>query len=332
MNLYQAFGMNPVNRTDPYGLQEKEFSVMSRANPGELDRIQYLQAQARKGYAKGAFAAAATFALSPFSAPTIIALCGSGLIYSGLENYSDRRMSGQSELESRTGAVVDTLTLRTYPIFSGRDAGTGDIVSGEQKLKIVSDLIPYTIGGAVGIVSGSLFSRLNPSTSQLIDDAFRVLDFQRTSTGYVAVTDSTTSNLPVLHGDQIIINNYQRYYNEAWIKVVDKFNAGEISIPSGLHWKTYLGHIVDKAARNRLKNFLKREGIAEGPGMEVLVNRWLRDPMGSGKYRIPDVKLEQTGIILDGTIGNKTINTPQIQDFIKFSIGNKVIIIRPKVK
>jgi RHS repeat-associated protein len=332
MNLYQAFGMNPVNFVDPYGLQEKEFYSMYIANPDDLDRIQYLQSQARKGYAKGGAAAALTFIMSPLSAPTIIALCGSGLIYHGLEEYSDRRMSGQSELESRTGAVVDTLTLRTYPIFAGRDAGTGDIVSGEQKLKIVSDLIPTAIGGAAGIVSGSLFSRLNPSTSQLIDDAFRVLDFQRTSTGYVAVTDSTTSNLPILHRDQIIINNYQRYYNEAWINVIKRFNAEEISIPSGLNWKTYLGQIADKYARNRLKSFLKREGIAEGPGMDVLVNRWLRDPMGSGKYRIPDVKLEQTGIILDGTIGNKTVNTPQIQDFIKFSIGNKVIIIRPKVK
>jgi hypothetical protein len=332
MNLYQAFGMNPVNFTDPFGLQEKEFSVMYRANPGDLDRIQYLQAQSRKGYAKGAFAAAATFALSPFSAPTIIALCGSGLIYHGLENYSDRRMAGQSKLEAKTGAVVDTLTLGTYPIFAGRDAGTGDIVSGEQKLKIVSDLIPTTIGGTVGVVSGSLFSRLNPSTFQLIDDAFRVLDFQRTSTGYVAVTDSTTSNLPVLHRDQIIINNYQRYYNEAWVQVIKDYNAGNIKIPTGLHWKTTLGQRVDTIVRNRLRNYLKREGIAEGPEMEVLVNRWLRDPSGSGQYRIPDVKLNQTSIILDGTIGSKTLNDAQIQDFIIYSDGFRVFIIRPKTK
>jgi hypothetical protein len=149
---------------------------MSIANRGDLDRIQYLQAQARKGYAKGAAAAAATFIMSPLSVPTIIALCGSGLIYHGLENYSDRRMAGQSELESRTGSIVDTITLGTYPLFKGRDAGTGDKVSDELKLKIVSDLIPYTIGGAVGIVSGSLFSRLNPSTSQLMDEAFANLN------------------------------------------------------------------------------------------------------------------------------------------------------------
>ncbi|NIO86933.1 MAG: hypothetical protein GTN53_40490, partial [Candidatus Aminicenantes bacterium] len=166
-------------------------------------------------------------------------------------------MAGQSKLEAKTGAILHTLTLGTYPIFAGRDAGTGDIASGEQKLKIVSDFIPYTIGGAIGIVSGSLLSRLNPSTSQLIDDAFRVLDFRRTSTGYVAVTDSTPLNLPVLHRDQIIINNYQRYYTEAWVQVIKDFNAGKIKIPTGLHWKTTLGQRVDTIARNRLRNYLK---------------------------------------------------------------------------
>jgi hypothetical protein len=192
MNLYQAFGMNPVNFVDPFGLQEKEFSVMSRANPGTYDRIQYFQMKAREGYAKGGVAAAATFALSPFSAPTIIALFGSGLIYQGLEEYSDRRMAGQSKLEARTGAILHTLTLGTYPLFSRRDAGTGDIVPGEQKLKIVSNIIPYTIGGAVGIVTGGLFSRLNPSTSQLIDDAFQVLNYKRTSTGGYGVYPEET--------------------------------------------------------------------------------------------------------------------------------------------
>jgi RHS repeat-associated protein len=192
MNLYQAFGMNPVNFVDPFGLQEKEFSVMSRANPGTYDRIQFFQSQARKGYAKGGAAAAATFVMAPLSAPTIIALCGSGLIYQGLNEYSDRRMAGQSKLEARTGTILHTLTLGTYPLFAGRDAGTGDIATGEQKLKIVSDIIPYTIGGAVGIVAGSLFSRLNPSTSQLMDEAFQVLDFKPPSTGGYGVYPEET--------------------------------------------------------------------------------------------------------------------------------------------
>lgn len=92
-----------------------------------------------------------------------------------------------------------------------------------------------------------------------------------------------------------------------------------------------LGQKTVKAARLRLKKFLKREGMAEGHGADALVNRWLRDPSGSGKHRIPDVRLQQTGTILDGTIGNKTSNTPQIVDFQNFSGGNDVIVVKPQV-
>jgi hypothetical protein len=96
-----------------------------------------------------------------------------------------------------------------------------------------------------------------------------------------------------------------------------------------MKWRTVLGQHTDSIARNRLLKFLEREGIPEGPGTDVLVNRWLRDPSGSGKYRIPDLRLNTTGTILDGTIGGKTMSSPQIQDFIQFSGGDKVIIIRP---
>jgi len=77
-------------------------------------------------------------------------------------------------------------------------------------------------------------------------------------------------------------------------------------------------------------NFLKREGIAEGPGADVLVNRWLRDPSGSGRYRIPDIMLRQSGRILEGTIGDKAMTDPQIKDFRTYSGGFKVEIVRPQ--
>lgn len=156
-------------------------------------------------------------------------------------------------------------------------------------------------------------------TSDCTEDASRVLNEGA----------GNADNLPVLHSDQVIINNYQRYYSEAWSQVVNDFNKGNITIPAEMNWKTVLGQHTDAIARNRLINFLRREGILEGPQTDVLVNRWLRDPSGSGKYRIPDVRLKTTGTILDGTIGNKTMASPQIQDFIQFSGGDDVIIIRP---
>ena len=134
----------------------------------------------------------------------------------------------------------------------------------------------------------------------------------------------------VLHQDQSIINNYKRYYAEGWERVKQQFNAGKIKIPAGMNWQTVLGQKVDAFARQRLHRYLEREEIPEGRGEDVLVNRWLRDPTGSGEYRIPDVRLKRTETILDGTIGKKTLQSPQIEDMVEFSGGDRVIIVRPR--
>jgi len=137
--------------------------------------------------------------------------------------------------------------------------------------------------------------------------------------------------LPAGSIDDAIIANYQRYYNDAWQATVQRFNRGKIVIPEGMHWKTVLGRETDAIARARLRRFLAREGIPEGHGADVLVNRWLRDPSGSGAYRIPDVRLPNSRTILDGTIGSKTPTSPQIIDFRNFSGGDEVLIVRPQV-
>jgi hypothetical protein len=52
------------------------------------------------------------------------------------------------------------------------------------------------------------------------------------------------------------------------------------------------------------------------------------DPSGSGKYRIPDIMLPKDKVILDATIGTKSLATPQVQDFFKYG-GNNVVIQSP---
>jgi hypothetical protein len=75
--------------------------------------------------------------------------------------------------------------------------------------------------------------------------------------------------------------------------------------------------------------FHKSEGISEGPSDLVQLNRWLCDPAGSGSYRIPDVRIPDGNLIMDGTIGLKWWETPQIKDFYKYSGGNNITIVRP---
>lgn len=135
----------------------------------------------------------------------------------------------------------------------------------------------------------------------------------------------------VLHQDQIIMNNYRRYYSDAWLQTVRQFNVGEIPIHPNLPWQTVLGGRTDWIVRNRLRNYLLREAIPEGPGTDVLVNRWLRDPLGSGKYGIPDLRLMRTGKILEGTIGQKTLDMEQLQRFLKYSGGFDVQIVTPTI-
>ncbi len=131
-------------------------------------------------------------------------------------------------------------------------------------------------------------------------------------------------------GDRVA-SNYQRYYNEGWLSAVSRFNEGKITIAPGQSWRTVLGGRTDAFARERLLRYLAREGITEGPGGDVLINRWLRDLTGSGAYRIPDVMVPGSRLILDGTIGNKTQQTPQVLDFIRFSGGYEVRIVTPEV-
>ena len=131
--------------------------------------------------------------------------------------------------------------------------------------------------------------------------------------------------------DDAIVANYQRYYTDAARDVVRAFNQGKIKLPAGMNWEPVLGARIDAIARARLRNVLAREKIAEGPAADVLVNRWLRDPSGSGVHRIPDVMLKDSHRILDGTIESKTATSPQVQIFVTFSGGYSVEIVRPDV-
>lgn len=90
---------------------------------------------------------------------------------------------------------------------------------------------------------------------------------------------------------------------------------------------TRIGDFVDRDTRFRMAEWLSREGIPEGPGNSVQLNRWLRNPDGSGEYVRPDVQLP--GAIMDATVGHKTPNTPQIIRNAAYSGGKPTTIVRP---
>lgn len=92
---------------------------------------------------------------------------------------------------------------------------------------------------------------------------------------------------------------------------------------------TRLGVEVDRISAARLEAYLQSEGIKEGPGSLVQMNRWLRDPNGSGLYVRPDVRIPAAGRIFDATVGFKPYNAPQIMRFGHYSGGDYVTLVRP---
>lgn len=92
---------------------------------------------------------------------------------------------------------------------------------------------------------------------------------------------------------------------------------------------TRVGNYVDRISARDLKAYLRSEGVSEGAGRLVEMNRWLRDPNGSGLYVKPDVRIAAAGRIYDATVGFKAYNSAQMVRFGQYSGGNRITVVRP---
>ncbi|MFC0156127.1 hypothetical protein ACFFJ4_21830, partial [Xanthomonas dyei] len=93
---------------------------------------------------------------------------------------------------------------------------------------------------------------------------------------------------------------------------------------------TRVGDFVDRFSASEYRDWLTVEGIPEGSGQFVQMNRWLRDPSGSGLYTRPDIRISSSGSILDATVGWKSSTDTQIIRFNAYSGGNRITIVRPE--
>jgi hypothetical protein len=271
-------------------------------------------------------------------------------LQSGLAERQLRRIEqDQTGAEAATKGAVETagavFSFGTSGAVQGHIEAYEDLASGRISIEEYDNRVSQLAGVQTGVaIVGSATSRATgrtwtgrarPSTPEatVVKEGTsrnqNVLETVKPEASSGPITDPNRL-LPVTTLDDVIAANYQRYYNEAATSVIARFNSGRIRISEGQNWRQVLGQRIDAEARGRMLNFLEREGIAEGPAADVLVNRWLRDPSGSGRYRIPDIMLRQTGRILEGTIGDKSMTDPQITDFRTYSGGFKVEIIRPQ--
>jgi hypothetical protein len=125
--------------------------------------------------------------------------------------------------------------------------------------------------------------------------------------------------------DAAVGTKYQQLVDQGYNQVMKSVSKG--LVPND---PLAIGNRMDSFARTGMRRWLQNaEGINEGPGQIIQVNRRLYTPAGGGGYRIPDVYIPGARSIYDATISEKSIHLPQVIDFRAFSSGANVTIVRP---
>lgn len=122
---------------------------------------------------------------------------------------------------------------------------------------------------------------------------------------------------------------YQGFVDDGFTLANQAWDDGLLTAPSGVSKNTVLGQFTDDYARDYMQRWIADEGIGEGNGELIQINRYLRDPSNPSAYRIPDVSIPDANQIFDATLANKTWGTPQVRGFFDYSRGSNITIVRP---
>jgi hypothetical protein len=126
-----------------------------------------------------------------------------------------------------------------------------------------------------------------------------------------------------------VFQKYQDAVDVGHARAQQALQDGTLQVPIGVSQKTVLGQYTDDFSRTTMQDFLSDEGIDEGASELIQVNRYLRDPEGSGLYRVPDISIPDARQIYDATLGHKKLSTPQVRGFYDFSAGSNITVVRP---
>jgi hypothetical protein len=308
-NLYAAFGADPVNFTDPMGTSRRT------AHGGANYLGDYINEVDDPGLGSVLIDTAGNTVSDLLLLDTIadkMTIAGDSGYSPGERVWAGTVGTGAAAFDLVGGRVFAAGAKRLLASRLGQAVASRVLGSraGEASVDFLLRDVKSFLPGAEKAAAGGA-QRLLPASSSVITDPARLLPAPASV-------------------DDVVATAYRNAYDEAWQTVVAEFNAGGISMRPEVSWKTVLGRRADQIARLELKRFLGAAGIAEGPGEQVLVNRWLRDPLGSEARRVPDLMLRASRKILDGTIGSKSPTGPQILDFIRFSGGYDVEIVAPR--
>ena len=170
--------------------------------------------------------------------------------------------------------------------------------------------------------SGTTPSQLDAAPQQKIGNADHTNLAEASNNAFVGPTIGRSGFKTWEEFNAEAYKRYQQYVDEAHA-------AAKQADADGLlrgNRNTRVGNVVDQRSRARMRAWLESEGIPEGPGELVQLNRWLRDPSGSGLYVRPD--FQSPGLIMDATVGKKPPGTKQLERNAEYS-GNPTTVVRP---
>jgi hypothetical protein len=165
--------------------------------------------------------------------------------------------------------------------------------------------------------------RAVPGRADALEAAPRVVAESKSGDTFIGPTIGRTGFKTWEDFNAEAYRRYQRYVDEAYDAAIEAERDGLLKG----NRNTRVGNFVDQESRIRLSDWLQSEGVPEGPDASAQLNRWLRNPSGSGDYVRPDVRLP--GLILDATVGMKPPGTLQLRLNAKYSQGTPITVVRP---
>ena len=154
MNLYQAFNMNPINFTDPFGLTQVEPSIWpcylaaKQYNPAIANIYERVSTAAMMAIGGGVTAKimGIKFAISALLTLNIT---------STFDETVERRNAGQTPEQVNRAAAARLLMFGPfYKTFTGKDFGTQERVSIEDRVATAGEIIMGTFGFIFGYEAG----------------------------------------------------------------------------------------------------------------------------------------------------------------------------------
>ncbi len=124
------------------------------------------------------------------------------------------------------------------------------------------------------------------------------------------------------------VKRYIREYNIAYGDALELHNSGELveRYPK-MAANFRLGFQTDLFARSAMIDWFQDLGINTATDPNVGINQRVYDPLDEGVYRIPDLRIGDS--VLEGTLWQKTLDTPQLADIVDWTDPRSVVVVTP---